>query len=68
MNAAYFVEDEDFRAVERGRSACYLSTAIVEALPAFVRHMTPLNRGHKSEQKYRLRGMGPRNRSGKARS
>lgn len=68
MNAAFYVSDEDFPAVERGRSACYLSTAIVEAVPAFVRHMEPLNRAHRHESKYARFGCGPRNKSGRARS
>ena len=69
MNAyAYFVEDADFASVERGRSACYLSTAVVETVPAFVRNMEPLRRGHRHETKYARRGMGPFNKSGRARS
>ena len=68
MNVAYFVEDSDFAAVERARSIAYASTAVVEAVPCFIRNVEPLHRGHRQEQKYRLRGMGPRNRSGKARS
>ena len=68
MNAAYFVEDADFASTERARSASYASATVVEAVPAFVRNMEPLRHGHRHESKYAKRGMGPRNKSGKARS